>query len=222
MSTVNPVRVMLVDDHALMRAGIRTVLESRHVEVIGEADNDERLIRTAAIQQPDVILFDADDKGLGIVPELLAATGPARLIVLSDTERDEIGFMVMQSGAHGVIWKSDSPQLLVKAIHMVHEGELWFSRSMMARMLTDMQRPNESSPDETRIAMLTSREREVIQLLGEGLKNQEIGERLHISESTVRHHFTSVYSKLHVSDRLELLIYAYRYRLVGQGSHLLP
>ncbi len=211
--------LMLVDDHALMRAGVRTMLESHDLEVISEAENDGRLIGMAATQQPDIILFDADDKGLGAVSELLAATDPARLIVLSGTEQYKLCLDATRAGVHGVVWKDEAPMLLIKAIHAVHEGELWFSRSMMARMLIDMQRPEEPiSPEEADIATLTKRELDVIELLGEGLKNQEIGDRLHISESTVRHHFTSIYSKLGVSDRLELLIYAYRHRLVERNG----
>ncbi|MDQ4079086.1 MAG: response regulator transcription factor [Chloroflexota bacterium] len=219
MDTTNAIRVMLMDDHALMRAGVRELLESRpRLTVVGEAKNNQEGLATVVQHQPDVILLDgADANGINLVPELLMGAELARLIVLCEADQHQLHVSSMQQGAHGVFLKNDQPLLLVKAIRSVYEGESWYSRAMLSRMLMEARRPPVSpTQDETKIASLTEREREVIMLLGQGLKNRDIGERLYISESTVRHHFTSIYSKLEVSDRLELLIYAYKWGILKQ------
>jgi len=115
-----------------------------------------------------------------------------------------------------LVLKERSTEILLKAIEKVHAGEVWLERSMIAAVLSEMTRKNErkpTNPEAANIATLTPREREVITLIGEGLRNKQIAQRLFISETTVRHHLTSIFSKLHVSERLELVIYAYRHGL---------
>jgi len=111
--------------------------------------------------------------------------------------------------------KQQAADLLLKAIKKVHAGEVWIDRSMMSSVLSDVrsERHEETDPEAPKIASLTPREREVIALVSEGLKNKLIGERLFISETTVTHHLSSIFSKLDVSDRLELIIYAFRHGL---------
>ncbi|MDQ4075284.1 MAG: response regulator transcription factor [Chloroflexota bacterium] len=219
MDLTNAIRVVLMDDHVLMRAGVRELLESRpQLKVVGEAENNADALRTVAQHQPDIILLDgADANGIDLVPDLLTTTELVRLIVLSESDQHELHVAAMQQGVHGVFLKNQRPLLLIKAIESVYEGESWYSRAMLSRMLMEARQPSpQPTREEMNIATLTEREREVITLLGQGLKNREIGEQLHISESTVRHHFTSIYSKLAVSDRLELLIYAYKHDLLNQ------
>jgi two-component system nitrate/nitrite response regulator NarL len=103
--------------------------------------------------------------------------------------------------------------VLLKAIIKVHQGEVWLDRSMMGSVLDEMTQAPEIDPEKARIASLTDRECQVIALIAEGLKNKQIGERLFISETTVTHHLSSIFSKLGVSDRLELLIYAFAHKL---------
>lgn len=113
--------------------------------------------------------------------------------------------------------KDQSFEVLAKAIERIYAGEMWLDRSMTAALIEELSRrreANKTNPEAAKIETLTEREREVIAAVGEGLKNKEIGERLFISDITVRHHLTSIYSKLEVSDRLELIIYAYRHNLV--------
>ena len=116
----------------------------------------------------------------------------------------------------GVVLKQYGVDVLIKAIKKVQAGEIWLDRSAMGSLLREMahQESNEKDSDESRIRNLTTREHQVIALISEGLKNKQIAERLFISETTVTHHLSSIFSKLHVSDRLELLIYAFGHNLV--------
>jgi DNA-binding NarL/FixJ family response regulator len=123
--------------------------------------------------------------------------------------------IAIRRGAMGIVLKQQAADLLLKAIRKVHAGEVWIDRSMMGSVLDDVrsERQQGSNSEATKIASLTPREREVVALVSEGLKNKLIGERLYISETTVTHHLSSVFSKLEVSDRLELIIYAFRHGL---------
>jgi DNA-binding NarL/FixJ family response regulator len=115
----------------------------------------------------------------------------------------------------GVVLKEKAAETLLRAIERVHAGEVWLERAMMASVLSQMTRASQQpDPEAAKIATLTTREREVIALIGEGLRNRQIAERLFISETTVRHHLTSIFAKLEVADRLELVIYAFRHALV--------
>jgi DNA-binding NarL/FixJ family response regulator len=120
-------------------------------------------------------------------------------------------------GARGLVLKEKAAEVLLQAIMKVHAGEAWLERTMMANVLDALghtSRHRQTDPEAAKIAMLTARECDVIALLGEGLKNQQIATRLHISETTVRHHLTVIFDKLEVVDRLELVVYAYRHGLV--------
>jgi DNA-binding NarL/FixJ family response regulator len=119
----------------------------------------------------------------------------------------------VRSGARGLIQKDAAYEVLIKAIRAVHDGELWFDRSMMSSVLTDVLRKRAAKqldPEVAKVESLTERERQVITLVCEARRNKEIAEQLFISDTTVRHHLSSIFSKLEVSGRLELVIYAYR------------
>ena len=123
----------------------------------------------------------------------------------------------MQDGVIGVVFLTQQVEVLIKSIRKVHAGEVWIERSMVAGLLTNLSRSRlglSIDPEAESIARLSRRERQVIQLIGKGFKNQQIGSQLCISETTVRRHLTSIYSKLGVSDRLELLVFANRKGLV--------
>jgi DNA-binding NarL/FixJ family response regulator len=134
-----------------------------------------------------------------------------RVLVLTGSSDPEFHRRAVCLGAIGVLSKDKPADVLVKAIEKIHAGEAWLDRTMTATVLREMSpRNRKQDPEELKITSLTEREREVIKLVGEGLKNKQIAERLFISDITVHHHLTSIYSKLEVADRLELLIYAYR------------
>jgi DNA-binding NarL/FixJ family response regulator len=122
----------------------------------------------------------------------------------------------MRLGASGVVYKNKSADMLIKAVECVHAGEAWLDRSTTASLLRELSPRNRApkkNPEEIKISSLSQRERDVIKLVGKGFKNKQIAEALFISDITVHHHLTNIYSKLEVTDRLELLIYSYRYGL---------
>jgi DNA-binding NarL/FixJ family response regulator len=215
------IRVMLVDDHKVVRSGLRMVLDSQPgLLVVGEAGNGKEAVEMAPKVQPDVILLDlilGEDSGTDVIPELLKCCEETRVLILTAShDRDEHRRAVRQ-GAMGVLIKESGMELLIKAIQKVCEGEFWLDRFMTASLLTEIHKPSKPRKEDTaedRLGRLSGREKEVIALVGEGLKNKQIADRLCISESTVRHHLTSIFAKLEVTDRLELLIFAYQNHLV--------
>lgn len=215
-----PIRVLLVDDHAILRSGVRLLLESGGgMRVVGEAADRQQAVALARREQPDSILLDLDlpgTHGLELLPELLAAAPSARVIILTGVNDPEAHASAMRLGARGLVRKEKAPEVLLKAVEKVHHGELWLDRSLLTSLLDERagagnhRRPNVEA---VKIASLTEREREVVSLIGEGLKNKQIAERLFISEGTVRNHLTTIFGKLDVSDRFELMMYAYRHDL---------
>jgi DNA-binding NarL/FixJ family response regulator len=216
---VQTTRVLIIDDHAVVRAGLRLLVESDPgTMVVGEACNREESLTLAAGEQPDVILLDlqlGQDNGLDFLPDLLATADGARVIVLTAETDSQIHRSVMSLGAMGIVLKEHASEALLKAVARVRDGEIWIDPSMLANVLLGPpQKEEEVDSEMEKIITLTPREREVIALVGEGLKNKQVAARLYISETTVRHHLTSIFNKLDVADRLELVIYAYRHGLV--------
>ncbi|MEW5720509.1 MAG: response regulator transcription factor [Chloroflexota bacterium] len=211
-----PIRILLVDRHALVRAGLRVLLESRPgLIVVGEASGSAEALTLAAKEDPDIILYEPEEEqeeGIERIAEWLAGARKARLLLVTDGRDTEVHHRAVRLGAIGVVFKDQSAEVLFKAIEKIHAGEAWFDRTMVANVLTQFSRARApaTNPEAEKIAALSEREREIITLIGMGLKNKEIGDRLCISEITVRHHLTSVFAKLGTSDRLELVIYAYQ------------
>lgn len=208
-----PVRILIVDDHAVVRAGLRMLIDQNpSMKVVGLAGNSSDALALAASEQPNLILLDillGEEDGLTILPALREAAQGARVLVLTGLRSSENQRRAMLAGAMGVVLKEHAAEVLIKAIIKVHEGEVWMDRLAMGSVLDEMTQRPEVDPEEEKIASLTDREREVIALIAEGLKNKRIAERLFISETTVTHHLSSIFSKLDVSDRLELVIYAF-------------
>ncbi len=210
-----PIRVMLVDEQAVVRSGLRLLIENQPgMTVVGEASTGSDALAVAEHEQPDIILLVlAGIAAINLVPELLAAAKGARILILTSIFDLEAHKRAMRLGAMGVVFKEKAPEVLIKALEKVHEGELWLDRSMVANVFGGRARASEATkhdPDAAKIATLTKREREVIALVGEGLKNKQIAERLFISEGTVRNHLTQIFRKLEVADRVALMVYAYR------------
>lgn len=221
-----PIRVLLVDDHGLVRAGIRLLIESRAgLKVVGEAGTRGDAVLLANRERPDVILLDLDMGGggraLDFVPELLAVSNETRILVLTGVRDPEIHQRAVRLGAMGLVLKEKAAEDLLKAIEKIHAGEAWLDRSLTASVISKFSRQGrsgETNDEEVKIASLTEREREVVTLVGEGLKNKQIAERLFISETTVRHHLTSIFSKLDVASRFELIILVYRHKSIVPSS----
>jgi DNA-binding NarL/FixJ family response regulator len=216
---LSSIRIMLIDDHKVMRLGLRLLIENRGLKVVGEASGRADALEIAEREQPDIILLDLTlpgTDGIDLIPELLAVANDSRILVLTGVLEPEVHKRAMQLGAMGVVLKEKAPEVLIKAIQKVHEGEIWLDRAMVANVFCATSRFRDvrrHDPEAVKIGTLTEREREVITLVGEGLRNRQIADRLFISEGTVRNHLTTVFSKLEVSDRFELLIYSFRHSL---------
>jgi DNA-binding NarL/FixJ family response regulator len=214
------VRILIVDDHGIMRAGLRMLLESQPgFAVVGEASTCADALALATGTQPDVIVLDLDlggENAVESIPTLLRIVPETRILVLTGVRDPEVHRQAIRHGALGLVFKEKAVETLLQAITKVRAGEVWLEPTMIARVLGDLTRPQpapQASEEAIKIARLTEREREVITLVGEGLRNRHISERLYISEATVRHHLTAIFAKLDVSDRFELAIYAYQHGL---------
>jgi DNA-binding NarL/FixJ family response regulator len=188
----------------------------KRMQVVAQAGNKDEALERAASTRPDVIILDlvlGDEDGLSFLPELCDASPESRVLVLTGVQNPDSHRRAIRRGAVGIVLKEHAADQLLKAIMKVNEGEVWIERSMVGSMIQELNKPAPVDPEVMKIESLTDREREVIALIGEGLKNKQVGERLFISETTVTHHLSSVFSKLEVSDRLELIIYAFRHGL---------
>jgi two-component system nitrate/nitrite response regulator NarL len=210
------IRTLLVDDHPIVRAGLRMLIQSQPgLEVVGEASNGSEALSLTGSKQPDIIVLDldlGDEQAVDLIPDLLALAPQTRVLVLTGIADQELHLKAARLGAMGLVSKEQPDERIIQAIQKVHAGEAWFDGSTMAKVLnqfSNQQRdPQQQNPEAAKIASLTARESEIIQLVCQGLKNQQIAERLFISEGTVRNHLTVIYHKLGVTDRFGLIVYA--------------
>lgn len=238
-----PTRVLLVDDHAMMRAGFRVILESSPgIEVVGEASTGtEALAQTAALG-PDVVCMDVqmpDMDGLEATRRLVADPDvTASVIVVTTFDRDDYLFAALEAGASGFLLKNAGPEQLLSAVRVVASGEALLSPEVTRRVITrfaadaalrpgdgirpddgirpgaEVTRGGRSGADGAARPDLTEREDEVLRLMAEALSNAEIAERLFIGESTVKTHVSNVLLKLGARDRVQAIVHAYRTGLV--------
>jgi two-component system, NarL family, nitrate/nitrite response regulator NarL len=216
----NSLQVLLIQVCPIVRTALRALLE-RHpgLVVTGEAPTCQAAIPIAAQLPPDVILLDATlpaESQLDQLPALRAAAPEARVLVLLGRDDPQLQQQLVRLGVVGVIWKDQPITVLFKALEKVAAGEAWLERGLLATLLRELAPGLPAltpDPEGAKIARLTAREREVIALVGTGLKNKAIAECLGLRESTVRGYLASIFDKLGVSDRVALVIYAYRHGL---------
>jgi DNA-binding NarL/FixJ family response regulator len=216
------IRVLLVDDDDLMRAGLRAVLRSDPtVEVVGEAANGRAAVAAARARKPDVVLMDVrmpDLDGIAATREVVAVSPEARVVILTTFEQDDYIFGALSAGASGFLLKRTSPEELLAAIHTVAAGDSLLSPSVTRIVVDRMARqpaPPVRSSDP--VADLTPREREVLGLIARGLSNGEIGAELVIEESTVKTHVKRILMKLGLRDRIQAVIFAYETGVTQPG-----
>ena len=209
----------MIDSHELFVEGLRAVIGNEPgLTIIGHAV-DRISALDAARMAPDIILlelFVGEESSLNFLPDLRRIAESARILIVTGIMETDLQVRAVRLGAVGVVVKSEPVTNLIKAIRKVHSGEVWLRRSIMSAVMSGIFQDgsHKRDPEAVKIASLTARELEVVALLGEGLRNKQIGERLFVSETTVRHYLTSIFDKLGVADRLELIIYAYKHGLV--------
>jgi NarL family two-component system response regulator LiaR len=205
------VRVLIVDDHAIVRKGIRALLsEVDGFEVVGEADNGQEALQRAEETHPDVILMDLlmpGMDGIEATRQITSRQPQTRILVLTSFAADNKVFPAIKAGAAGYLLKDSSPDDLMRAIRQVHRGEPSLHPTIARKLLQEVAHPAELQPSPE---ALTAREMEVLRLIAQGLSNQEIADRISVSEPTVRAHVSRILGKLHLASRTQAALYAVR------------
>jgi DNA-binding NarL/FixJ family response regulator len=182
---------------------------------VGEAANRVEVYEAASLCRPDVFLLDLDlkhENALDFMADLLATFATSRALVVTGSNDSDAHQRAIKAGAMGIVLKEQASEVLLTAIEKVHAGEVWLTRQMTAAVLSRIAHAG-SDGESQKIESLTKREHEIIVLVAQGFKRTEIAEKLFISETTVRNHLTSILSKLGLSDRFELVFYAFRHGL---------
>jgi DNA-binding NarL/FixJ family response regulator len=218
------IRLLLVDDDDLMRAGLRAVLSSdAEIDVIGEAGDGRAAIDAARRKRPDVVLMDVrmpDVDGIVATRELASAVPDARVLILTTFEDDEYIFGALHAGASGFLLKRTQPERLIAAIHTIAAGDSLLSPSVTRRVIDRVARLPDADPSASRrLRELTPRERDVLELAARGLTNAEIAGHLVVEESTVKTHVKRILAKLGLRDRVQAVILAYEAGLIRPGEH---
>ena len=214
------IRILVADDHAIFRDGLRKLLGADDsISIVGEAQNGVECIKLLTKLKPDVLLLDLrmpDKDGLAVLEEVNFDNLPTRVVVLTAAEDDGDVVRAMRLGARGVVLKQSATDLLVRSIQRVHAGEIWLDNLMTAEVMKAFSKSSESGPRREK-PLLSEREKEIVQHVAQGFRNKEIGEKLFISEQTVKNHLHNIFDKLGVSDRLELALHAIHHRLADQS-----
>jgi two-component system, NarL family, nitrate/nitrite response regulator NarL len=214
---VTPIKILLIDDHRSVLWGLEKLIdgEKPKMEVVGTATSSAEALSLLASVSPDVILTDLDLNGesaISIIPDLISHS-KAKVLVLTGSRDLSLRDSAMLAGARGVVEKGDTAETILKAIEMVHQGEIWIDRSSTSRIFNELSRKKVADlddPEQRKIASLTRKEKlTVAEIASDATANTKtIATRLYISENTLRNHLTSIYAKLELSNRLELFVYA--------------
>ena len=203
------IRVLIADDHAILRKGIRALLGTEpDMEVVGEAGDGQEAVAQARALRPDVILMDLvmpNMDGIEATRRITAEQPGVRILVLTSFAADDKVFPAIKAGALGYLLKDSGPAELVQAIHQVHQGQPSLEPTIALKVLYELSHPPQQPPTPD---PLTERELEVLRLIAQGKSNQEIAEHLIITEHTVRTHVSNILSKLHLASRTQAALYA--------------
>jgi NarL family two-component system response regulator LiaR len=225
-ANAGPIRVLIVDDHAIVRDGIRSLLATEpHIEVVGEADNGRDAVHKARQTQPNVILMDLmmpEMDGIEATRRIIADRPGTRILVLTSFAADDKLFPAIKAGAMGYLLKDSPSEDLVRAIHEVHRGESSLHPKIARKLLHELSGARHTDPpstpdrlDEGLVESLTEREVEVLRLVARGSSNREIADQLVVAEGTVRAHVSNILGKLHLTSRTQATLYALRKGLVS-------
>ena len=215
------IRLLIADDHAIFRDGLRKLLDSeKEIAIVGEARNGAECIKKLGELKPDVLLLDLhmpEKDGFAVLEEVNFDMLPTRVIVLTAAEDDRDVVRAMRLGARGVVLKESAIDLLLKSIHRVHAGEIWLDTRMTAEVIDTFSASSKSGARGEK-RLLSDREMEIVQLVTQGFQNKEIGKELFISENTVKNHLHNIFDKIGVSDRLEMMLYAIHHGLIDKPN----
>lgn len=216
-----PLRVFVVDDQALVRAGLRLVIDSQpDMDVVGEAADGRAALDALAVTSTDVVLMDVRMPrldGIGAITRLIARDGSAapRVIALTTFDLDEHAFSALRAGASGFLLKDVEPEVLLAALRAVAGGDAVIAPSTTRRLLDQLADQLPVEPDGSLLAEISDRERQVLLAIAEGATNAEIADALHLAEATVKSHVGRLLAKLGARDRVQLVILAYQAGLVS-------
>lgn len=207
-------RVLIADDDDLMRAGLRELLTfDPEIEIVGEAATGREAVQRARRLAPDVVLMDVrmpDLDGIAATRELCSAAPGTKILILTTFEQDDYIFGGLRAGASGFLLKRTRPEELIAAVHTIAAGDSLLSPSVTRRVIDRMaQQPTPELADQAKLAVLTPREREVLELIARGLSNREIAAALVVEESTIRTHVKRILMKLDLRDRVQAVMFAY-------------
>ncbi|MEU6860106.1 response regulator transcription factor [Glycomyces sp. NPDC046736] len=220
--------LLIVDDHPLQRMGFRMLVESQpDLVVLGETDNGADAVRRATELGPDVVLMDVRMPGVDGIEatrRIIAAGGRSRVLVLTTFDLDEYAYAALRAGASGFLVKDAQPEELLSGIRVVAAGDAVVAPKLTRRLLDRFsdQFPVEGEDDgkaaAEQLEVLTEREREVLTAIGKGWNNNEIAERFHLAESTVKTHVGRILAKIGARDRVQAVIFAYNTGLVSPDA----
>ena len=217
------IRVLVVDDQALVRGGFRMILDAqKDIEVVAEADDGREALEKAGELRPDVVLMDIrmpELDGLEATRRLLAGDGSSRVLILTTFDADEYVYEAMKAGASGFLLKDVRPEQLAEAVRVVAAGDALLAPAITRRLVEQfVQRPPPGSAKPPELADLTERELDVLVLVARGLSNKEIASELFLTEATVKTHVTHILTKLDLRDRVQAVVLAYESGLVEPGA----
>lgn len=203
------IHVFIADDHPVVRTGLEALINTEPgMEVVGTAEDGEVTVRRVLDLRPDVILLDLKmprKSGQEAIEEITESNPAARILVLTSFGDDETVFAAIKAGALGFLLKDSTPMELIRAIRNVHEGKSSLHPDIALKLVHELSKPSDLPPTDE---PLTEREMEVVKLVAQGLSNQEIAERLSVTERTARAHVSSILGKLHLANRTQAALYA--------------
>ncbi|WP_300344386.1 response regulator transcription factor [Nesterenkonia sp.] len=219
-----PVRVLIVDDQSMIRAGFAALLDAQEgLEVVGTAEDGAGITDVVRRTRPDVVIMDIrmpKVNGLEAARTVLSMPGdPPRILMLTTFDADEYVFSALRAGASGFLLKDATPEELVHAVRVVASGEALLSPKITRTLIADYAtRPSGPTPDSTLLNALTDRELDVMRLVARGRSNGEIADELHLAEQTVKTHVSRILSKLSLRDRTQIVVTSYESGLVRAGE----
>ncbi len=217
---MSEIRVLLADDHNVLRQGMAQVLEAQpDITVVAQASNGKEAYRLAMQHQPDVILMDInmpEMDGVAAAQKITAELPQTGIIILTMYRRDDYVFEAIKAGASGYLLKEAELDELLDAIRAVAQGEAVIDPSIAGRVLAELRRPRRT-PVEA-VPELADRDLEILQLVAQGLSNQEIADRLFLAEKTIRNRLSLIFKRLHLENRTQAALYALREGLIDEDT----